>query len=69
MHNVTEEEINAITLPVALFTQPNKIDSTELSNTETTPAEKHQENGALPSLGTQLPQLVYWSGAGFKSDY
>ena len=38
---------------MALFAQPSELDTTELSDTETTPAKNHQYNGTSPPLGTQ----------------
>ena len=39
MHEVAEEEIDVISLPTALFTQPDYINPTDISNTNTTLAK------------------------------
>ena len=58
MHKVSEEEINAIVRPTALFIQPNKLEYMELADAETTPTENHGDNNIFPDLGTQ-PYLQY----------
>ena len=41
MHEVSEEEIDATACPMELFTHPNQIDYTELTNVHTTLDEQH----------------------------
>ena len=53
MHEVTEEEIDAIVWPTVLFIQPSEIKSTELPDAETTPTKNHWDNGASLALEIQ----------------
>ena len=48
MHEVAEDNIDDITQPTYLFTQPDNLDPTELAEDGTTLDEKHQYNGASP---------------------
>ena len=53
MHEVAEDNIDDITQPTYLFTQPDKLDPTELAEDGTTLDENHQYNGASPRHVTQ----------------
>ena len=53
MHEVSEGEINAIIQITTLYTQSNKLESTELSDVDTDLIKNNQYNGAMPPLGTQ----------------
>ena len=57
MHEVSEEDTNAIVRPMALFTQPDKIESTELADADATPPQNYQDNGAFPPIDTQSSLL------------
>ena len=53
MHEVSEVEIDAITQPMTIFTQLNKLKPMERADAETDLTQNHRSNGALPPLGTQ----------------
>ena len=57
MHKVSEEEINAIARPTALFNQHDKLDCMEISDAKTTPSKNQRDNGASTPIGTQ-PYLL-----------
>ena len=58
MHNIAEYELDAVTQPMEIFAQTDKIDPIDLADGGTTLAKNHQYNGALPPHGTQ-PSLPY----------
>ena len=53
MYEVAEVNIEDFSQPTELFTQPDKVDPTEIANDDTTPAETYQDNGTMPTHGTQ----------------
>ena len=57
MHEVSEEDINVIIQPIALFIQPGKIDYKELTNAKTTPAKNHGYSSDFLPLGIQPSSL------------
>ena len=53
MHDIHEEDIGAIIWKMALFTQPNKLETMYLADANIKPTKNHQDNGAFLELGTQ----------------
>ena len=53
MHEVAEGDIDVISQPTALFTQPGELNTTDLYDANTTLAKNRKENGYLTPLGTQ----------------
>ena len=52
MHKVSEKEINAISRPTVLFSHTDELKILDLSNVETDPPKKLQDNGATPPVNT-----------------
>ena len=57
MHKDTKVDIDGIDQPTEIFNQTNELNPTDTSNNKTTLAKNHQDNGAMPPLGTQPPSL------------
>ena len=53
MHEVTKVDLKEINQPIEIFTQPDDINPTDIYNNNTTLAENHRDNGALPPHVTQ----------------
>ena len=60
MHKVAEDNIDDITQPEDLFTQPDKLGLTELAEDGTAPDKKHQYNGASPWHVTRTGYYGNW---------
>ena len=58
MHGVSEVENKATPRPMAIFTQPDKLNYTELADAKTNLPEYHQDNVSTSPLGTQ-PSLPH----------
>ena len=57
MHEVAEEELDAIAQPTVFFSQTDELGITELADSDTDPPENHQNNGAMPPVNTQPSML------------
>ena len=57
MHEVSEGNVGAIARPTVLFYHTDELKIPELDDAETNPPENLQDNGATPSVNTQISLL------------